>query len=302
MTPPPFRPAAAAAALLLLALAAAAAAVPVAHAQDERRSAAREEAGDAGDGLAERFRAAHARWRARQMRLEAAEPYAPLDSAEAAAAPAPPPAPGFEIQRVELVPRLVRSWFRKAFGDTRWSFLGSTSDLAPLDTTHTRELRARLQAHFGDPSQTMADGDPHAPRDDYTQFEYWFVVNEAVPVVVTDVAGPYDRGLVVATDRRYRADLRALRRALLGVLIDEPARAPYVDYYYDDTADAWHRAGFDGTDFFVERVSRRTVLPGRRPWLTDDELRLPADSAAAAAADSTPADASLPADGAPDAP
>ncbi len=294
--PPPFRSAAAA---LLLALAAATAPSVCAQASgDARRPAARAKAGAA---LAERFRAAHARWRARRMRLEAAEPYAPLDSAEAAAPPAAPPAPAFEIRRVERVPRLVRPWFRKAFGDTRWAFLGRTSDLTPLDTTHTRALRARLQAHFGDPSQTMADGDPHAPRDDYTQFEYWFVVNGTVPVVVTDVAGPYDRGLVVATDRRYRADLRALRQALLGVLVDEPRRAPYVDYYYDDTADAWHRAGFDGTDFFVERVSRRTVLPGRRPWLTDDELRLPADSAAARAANGPAANGPA-ADDTPDAP
>lgn len=176
--------------------------------------------------------------------------------------------PTFEITERRVVRRLERGWFQKEFGDTPWAFLGNSSYLSPLDTTFTRTLRARMEAHFGPPTHTLVDLiDQNGSVDDYIQFEYWFVVNDSIPAIVMDVHGPYDRGLIVATDRRYRNELYAFRKALLAPLVESAARHPYVDYFYDADVDQWYRTGFDGADYFIEPAPRNRIVPGRRPWL-----------------------------------
>jgi len=82
-----------------------------------------------------------------------------------------------------------------------------------------------------------------------------------------DVHGPYDRGLIVATDRRFRSELRAFRKALLAPILRTDEREPYVDYFYDTEIDTWYRTGYDGDDFFMESIRRSRIVPGRRPWL-----------------------------------
>lgn len=186
-------------------------------------------------------------------------------------------APAFPIEDLRAVHPLERGWFKDEYGDTDWSFLGASTHLTFFDTTYTRELRARFQAQFGDPTQTLADL-PDTSRIGEAQFEYWFVVNDSIPVRVTDANGPRDRGLIVATDRRLRGRLPELRAALLQPL-RQPERAPYVDYYYDTTEDEdrrWYRAGFDGQSFFLNRIPRSDIMTGRRPYV---EPVAPADSA-----------------------
>ena len=181
--------------------------------------------------------------------------------------------PSFPVEEVRPVHHMERAWFRDNYGDTEWSFLGSGSDLTFLDTTYTRDLRARLQARFGAPTYTLAEIDlkawrkkPDSSRTVLPQFAYWFVVNDSIPVRVADVSGPTGRGLIVSTDRAYRDELVALRRALLGFL-RRHERAPYVDYYYDEATRRWYRVGYDGRAFFRERISRFDIVQGRRPRL-----------------------------------
>jgi hypothetical protein len=247
-------------------------------------------------------------------------------------APPAPETPAFAVEKARALIRLEREWFRDRFADTRWSFLGSGA-WTVLDTTHTRVLRARLQAQFGDPTQTLADvwrnargaasgsrqngpgsnaGDSNADapalRDATAQFEYWFVVNDSIPVIVTDTRGPYDRGLIVSSDQRYRDRLPALRRAVLAPIAQSDSTAPYVDYYRDAQTRRWYRTGYDGRTYFLRRTYPYRVTPGRRPRLTaadstappiDEALarvrtapRAPADTAARPTAppDSTDAD------------
>lgn len=177
---------------------------------------------------------------------------------------------GFPFHDVRAVSRFEREWFRQKYSSVEWSFLGVTPQHSFFDTTRTTDLRARLQAQFGDPTQTFAD----APLDTSTvraQFEYWFIVNDSIPVQVTDARGPQGRGLILAAERRYRDRLRVLRDSLLAPL-RESERVPYVDYYYDRNRDRLYRAGFDGDDFFLDRISRTDILPGRRPRLDSSEV------------------------------
>jgi hypothetical protein len=192
------------------------------------------------------------------------EPPAP-DSATAA--------PAIRVTERRVVRKLERSWFRKRFKDTRWAFLGAGYHLTPLDTTRTRVLRARMEAQFGPPTQTLADYKPSERPDDLVQFEYWLVVNDSIPVIVTDVSGPTDRGMIVSTDQQYRDHLLELRQAVLQPIIQSDTLAPYVDYYYDRTQSVWYRTGFDGARYFMDRIRQSAVTPGRRPWLEDAPRR-----------------------------
>ena len=231
-------------------------------------------------GLIKRYLAARFLSQARQILTDqgpAVPPLEPIRLATTADSLLPPPpdtgntddGPNFEITERHVVQRLERSWFQREFGDTPWAFLGNSSYLSPLDTTFTRILRARMEAQFGPPTRTLADrleGDGTV-EGDYVQFEYWFVVNDSIPAIVMDVHGPYDRGVIVATDRRYRDELQAFRDALLAPLLESAARKPYVDYFYDTEVARWYRTGFDGADYFIEPIPRSRIIPGRRPWI-----------------------------------
>lgn len=183
---------------------------------------------------------------------------------QAEASPAPLP----RIRERRAVRRLERPVFKQRFGDVQWAYLGANGRTV-LDTMRTRELRARLQAHYGDPTRTVVDADSLAGRPiaDYVQFEYWFVVNDAFPIKVVDTGGPFDRGLVFSAPARFRERLRELRAAFLAPLLQSPLHARYVDYYFDTSTETWYRAGFNGRRFFVRPVERSEVLPGQRPRL-----------------------------------
>lgn len=237
-------------------------------------------------GLIERFRAERFRAKAEALQAQHGPRVAPLPLYRFAsrfdtllAPPEPvgsapePPSPPFVIERWELVPKLASDWFTERFRSTRWSFLGSNRPV-PLDTTMTRDLRARLEAAFGAPTRTLAELDAarNLKRADYVQFEYWFVLNDSIPFKVVDVNGPRERGLVVITDSRYRESLPALRKAFLDERLLELPRASYIDYYYDFDARSWYLTGYVGGRFFLDRISAPDLRRGR-PAFADRPMR-----------------------------
>ena len=187
----------------------------------------------------------------------------------------------FPVQEARRVRDLEVSWFRERYEGVEWSFLGAGTRITFFDTTRTRALRARLQGTFGDPTRTFADiysnewrRSPDSTREEPIQFEYWFVVNDSIPVRVSDVNGPMERGVIVSTSRQYRDRLFGLRAALLSPLRRrEPA--PYVDYYYEEETRRWYRVGYDGEAYFRERISRFDITPGRRPSLDSSRTGSP---------------------------
>ncbi len=184
--------------------------------------------------------------------------------------PTPPPtpaevaAPPFRVERWRLMKKLERHWFEKTFRETKWAFLGSNT-FSPLDTLRTQDLRARLEAHFGPPTKTVVELDSleHRPREAFVEFEYWFIVNDTIPLILMDVNGPFERGLVTATDHRFRNLLFDLRETFLQDLVAEETRSPYVDYYYQYDTQTWFLTGFDGDAFFLRRIARPALFRGR---------------------------------------
>ena len=173
-------------------------------------------------------------------------------------------APALVVDRWRSIAKLERGWFRNTFRETKWAYRGA-NELTTLDTMLTRELRARLQDRFGAPMQTLGDlnEERFEAQDQHVQFRYGLLLNSSIPLVALDVNGPLERGLVLATDRRYADQFDAIQEALAQELIEAAEPAPYVDYYYDARASQWYRTGFDGERYFMDSIEDPALYLGR---------------------------------------
>lgn len=176
----------------------------------------------------------------------------------------PDPLPLFTVEHWEKISRLRAPLFRADFDSTQWAFTGSNSR-SPVDTMQTADIRSRLQTLFGSPTITLAESP--APdslmREQIIEFEYWFMLNDSVRVVVLDVNGPWDRGVVLAADQDYRAHLPVIKTQFLEQLIPEADRTSFTDYYYNVDQQTWYLTGFDGASFFDRRIERPDMSSGR---------------------------------------
>lgn len=175
-----------------------------------------------------------------------------------------PPEP-LTITSTKSIKRNERFRYNKLFNEeVKWAYLGNNY-YTQLDTMFTRHIRARMQAKYGAPTKTLAELDftRNLKQEEYIQFEYWFILNDSIPVIVMDVHGPFDRGVVLATDHRYRDTIYTLREAFLDPLMKDGRLAPYVDYYYNYRARRWYRTGFDGRQFFTDSIGQPNLARGR---------------------------------------
>lgn len=157
------------------------------------------------------------------------------------------------------------------FGEAAWAYLGNNY-FTTLDTVSTSAIRARMERQFGPPTKTLAeqafsDGLP----TEMMQFEYWMVVNDSIRVMFMDTGGPFDRGVLVAGDHRYRDELYRLRQTLLGTIMTNVAPAPYVDYYYNSVTELWYRTGFNGQNYFLREIRRPDLARGRPDLAQTDQ-------------------------------
>lgn len=123
-----------------------------------------------------------------------------------------------------------------------------------IDTMATPELRGRLQALFGDPTRNADARQRYGyGGSEYVQFEYWFVVNDSIPVLALDVSGPFGRGLLIAGEESQGAFLAVLKADLSRQLAARRSD-PYVDYYHSRERGAWYRTGYNGAELFTVEV------------------------------------------------
>ncbi len=124
-----------------------------------------------------------------------------------------------------------------------------------VDSLSTQLLRGRLQAAFGRPTRN-ADAQRRYGYggSEYIQFEYWFVVNDSIPVLALDLDGPFGRGLVLASDEPHVDLLPRLKADLSAKLEGVDRLDPWVDYYHAYERQAWYRTGFNGTEHFTVEV------------------------------------------------
>ena len=170
-----------------------------------------------------------------------------------------------DIHAWTLTPMEDHADWQRQFEDVQWSYLGNNF-FTPLDTLATPEIRAHLEAYFGPPTQTAAEvwqGDRNLAGQT-SQFEYWLVVNDSIPMVIMDVGGPFDRGIIVVTDHRFRSFLYRMRQSLLTAAFMRSTKpVPYADYYYSPDTNAWYLTGHDGSEYFTRKIRRPDLRLGR---------------------------------------
>ncbi len=176
----------------------------------------------------------------------------------------PEPLETFTVSSVRLISKLEAVAYDQLFVEVDWAFVGSSSR-SPADTMKTADIRGRLEFHFGSPTKTLAEsGYPDSlRREDIVQFEYWFLVNGTIPVIILDVNGPWDRGIVLAAEMKFRTKLDNIKSAIMEQLISKPDRKQFIDYYYNFDQRSWYVTGFDGATFFNKRIQRPNLSMGR---------------------------------------
>jgi len=124
-----------------------------------------------------------------------------------------------------------------------------------LDTISTHKLRARLQAVFGAPTQTVDD---LIDRPDFRpgmaiQFEYWFVVDGKIPLLVLDSKGPFGRELVYSGASQYIDLMPQIMRTFSQKLLEaEPAE--FQDYYYSADREKWYDVRYEDGRYFTKEI------------------------------------------------
>lgn len=144
--------------------------------------------------------------------------------------------------------------FLNEYRETYWR-AASALLASPVDTMQTLDLRTRLTQLFGTPTRNAAAAaQERYAGSEFVQFEYWFVVNDSIPMLVLDTAGPFGRGLLIA-GRESQASLMPILKADLDErLLAAPPTVPFVDYYHDYERKQWFKTGFDGDAYFTHRI------------------------------------------------
>ena len=164
----------------------------------------------------------------------------------------------FEKPDIEKIETGQTSSFMSRFGDTKWTGAGFYDD-TELDKRQTNEIRARLQKVYGDPTKTIED---LINRKDFRpaqaiQFEYWFVIDDSIPMMILDIDGPFGRGLVYAGASKYIDLMPQIKRAFSQEVMkmDRDNLSAYEDYYYSPERRQWFSVTHEDGRFRTTEIS-----------------------------------------------
>lgn len=161
-----------------------------------------------------------------------------------------------KIVKVENVAQL-KEQFNERFAEIKWTGKG-LEDESIIDQIPTTEIRARLQKVFGSPTQKLED---LLDREDfrpafYIQFEYWFVIDDEIPLMILDVDGPNANGLVYGGASRYVDLMPQFKRYFSKLLMAETELGEFNDFYYDLENDQWYDVRYEKGVFSKKKIDR----------------------------------------------
>lgn len=167
----------------------------------------------------------------------------------------------FEEPVLRKVTKAERASFESRFADISWSGQGLYNPTT-IDRIPTIELRSRLQAVFGDPTQTIGDLINNNFRPGKAiQFEYWFIIDGEMPLMILDLDGPFENGLVYVGASRYIDRMPQVKRTLSRLLMSEEGEpAEFSDYFYSPQREQWYRVEYTDGEFKREMISRPTTF------------------------------------------
>ena len=163
----------------------------------------------------------------------------------------------FKAPTIRKVKHADRAQFHKRFKDIKWTGQGLYQK-ATIDHVPTIELRARLQTLFGNPTQTLPDmvGKKNFRPGMFVEFEYWFVVNDSIPMMVLDVDGPFENGLVYVGASRYIDLMPEVKRTLSKQLMDVKKLGDFKDYFYSPEREKWFLVEHENGKFSHNQISQ----------------------------------------------
>ena len=160
-----------------------------------------------------------------------------------------------EIKKVENT-KEARVAFQERFSDIKWTGQGFRYN--ELDRMPAIEIRAVLQDVYGDPTQTVEDiieKDGYLRDGKSIQFEYWFIIDGYIPMMVLDLEGPFEEGLVYVGASRYVDMMPAVKRTLTKEL-REASPKEYVDYFFSPERGQWYRVSYEAGEYKKEEIKQ----------------------------------------------
>ncbi len=161
----------------------------------------------------------------------------------------------FEEPDVQKVSHDSRQEFLQKFDAVKWTGQGLYQDTR-LDRQQTSEIRARLQAQYGDPTQTLEDlidNSDFRPAE-AIQFEYWFTVEDSIPMMILDIDGPFGKGLVYGGASQYIDLMPQIKRTLSQKLMSIEKPAPFQDYFYSPEREQWFDVRYENGEFITKEI------------------------------------------------
>ena len=159
----------------------------------------------------------------------------------------------FEEPKIKKVETEDAEAFQERFSEIKWT--GQGFNYNSLDRLPAIEIRARLEGAFGEPTKRIEDivegGKLRAGKA--IQFEYWFIIDGEIPMMVLDLDGPFADGLVYVGASRYIDLMPQVKRTLTRVVTEvEPKE--YTDYFYSPERSQWYKVTYADGDYKKEEI------------------------------------------------
>jgi hypothetical protein len=169
----------------------------------------------------------------------------------------------FKTPVIKKISHSDRAAFKKRFKNIKWTGQGLYKETT-IDHIPTSELRARLQKVFGKPTQKVGDliHKKNFRPAEYIEFEYWFTVNDSIPMMILDVDGPFSKGLTYVGASRYIDLMPEVKRTFSKMLMNIKQLAPYKDYFYSPERDKWYLVQYKNGKFSHDQIEQP---PGMKP-------------------------------------
>jgi hypothetical protein len=159
-----------------------------------------------------------------------------------------------EFRKIELA---EAANFERTHRNVMWSGQGFQGRTA-IDQIPAVELRARLQTVFGNPTKRLEDliTKPGFRLGEAIQYEYWFMVNENIPIMILDIDGPFATGLVYAGPVAFMDYLPEIKRTLSAILMEPTRFEEFTDIFYSPERNQWFEIMYKDGEFETKETAR----------------------------------------------
>ncbi|MTI89707.1 MAG: hypothetical protein FH748_17280 [Balneolaceae bacterium] len=150
----------------------------------------------------------------------------------------------FEEPEIVKVTKENRATFQERFSEIKWT--GQGFNFNELDRMPSIEIRANLQNVFGNPTQKVGDiieKDGKLRPGKAVQFEYWFIIDGEIPMMILDLDGPFEDGLVYVGASRYIDMMPQVKRTLTK-LVTEADPSEFEDYFFSPEREQWYKVSY----------------------------------------------------------